>query len=162
MARVSGLLARAPVFVTPGASLRFAAVSSIDVFSALLVRIATRSPALPAAVALFTTVVLGRMDLVPVICQDGAACRADTSQEAYSERLHPVVPLPERNEMLMETSQTCFGVAVPMSPAGWVRTEHALLDLLARTARRRDSVESLTRMRNVIEIHKFGVVRGCR
>ena len=161
MARVSGLLARAPVFVTPGASLRFAAVSSIDVFSALLVRIATRSPALPAAVALFTTVVLGRMDLVPVICQDGAACRADTSQEA-SERLLLVVPLPERNEMLMETSQTCFGVAVPMSPAGWVRTEHALLDLLARTARRRDSVESLTRMRNVIEIHKFGVVRGCR
>ena len=161
MARVSGLLARAPVFVTPGASLRFAAVSSIDVFSALLVRIATRSPALPAAVALFTTVVLGRMDLVPVICQDGAACRADTSQEA-SERLLLVVPLPERNEMLMETSQTCFGMAVPTSPAGWVRTEHALLDLLARTARRRDSVESLTRMRNVIEIHKFGVVRGCR
>ena len=101
------------------------------------------------------------MDLVPVICQDGAACRADTSQEA-SERLLLVVPLPERNEMLMETSQTCFGMAVPTSPAGWVRTEHALLDLLARTARRRDSVESLTRMRNVIEIHKFGVVRGCR
>ena len=42
-------------------------VSSIDVFSALLVRTATRTPALPAAVALFfITVVLSRIGLVPV------------------------------------------------------------------------------------------------